>query len=153
MTGPPFRGAFPHQHHDPRTLAERIEAQLRERIDEAVDMAALSIMVDVRREHGRPAPDTSSDADRKEFGEIAVGLLAHLREASHADLAPEERRRLEAAEAGQEPGRPRLLAAQVFLARSLPDYWQRFEAHRAAYAAGRLRAPAARGGWLGRLLR
>jgi hypothetical protein len=38
----------------------------------------------------------------------------------------------------------------VLLARELPDYWQRFETHRAAYRAC-LRAPPPRG-WLSRLL-
>jgi len=45
-----------------------------------------------------------------------------------------------------------LLAGQVLLARELPDYWQRFETHRAAYARACLQAPPPRGGWLSRLL-
>ena len=50
-TGP---GAFGHQHGDPRNLAERIEAQLRERIEEAMEMAALELMVGVRAESRTP---------------------------------------------------------------------------------------------------
>ena len=42
-------------------------------------------------------------------------------------------------------------AGQVFLARRLPDYWQRLERHQTAYATARLDAPGPKGGWLGRL--
>ena len=70
MPAPPS-GAFPHQHDDPRGLVERIEAQLRDRITEALDMAGLKLMVDLRQRQGRPAPETSSDADRREFEQIA----------------------------------------------------------------------------------
>jgi hypothetical protein len=151
MTSTPFSGAYPHQHHDPRGLVERIEAQLGERIGEAVDMAGLALMVDLRRRHGRPAPDTSSDADRREFEQTAVDLLSHIREALRADLATEEREELERAEASHREPRERLLAGQVFLARRLPDYWQRFEAHQAAFAKTRLETPESREGWLRRL--
>ncbi len=66
-------------------------------------------------------------------------------------MAAEERAELERTEAsGQEP-RERLVAGQVFLARRLPDYWQRFEAYQAAYAKARLETPGPRGRWLGRL--
>ena len=151
MTGPPFRGAFPHQHHDPRGLVARIEAQLRERLEEAVEMAGLKLMVDLRARHARPAPETSSEADRREFEAIAAALLAHLRDAFHAQLGADERHQLERAEAGQPSEREAFLAGQVLLARRLPDYWQRFETHQAAYAETRLEAPPAKSGWLGRL--
>ena len=55
MSESPFRGAFPHQHGDARGLLERIEAQLRERIEEAVEMAAIKIMVDRRAAAGLAA--------------------------------------------------------------------------------------------------
>ena len=61
----PLRGAFPHQHGDARGLIERIEAQLRDRIEEAIEMAALKLMVDTRAQTGRPAPESTSAADRK----------------------------------------------------------------------------------------
>ena len=151
MSPGPFPGAFPHQHHDPRRLVERIEAQLRERIEEAVEMAGLKLMVELRRRHGRPAPETSSDADRREFEQIATALLRHLRDALRAELPADNRGEMERAEAsGQEP-RESALAGQAFLARRLPDYWQRFEVHAAAYARARLEAPEPRRGWLGRL--
>jgi hypothetical protein len=151
MNQPPGSGAFPHQHHDPRGLIERIEAQLRERIAEALDMAGLAMMVDLRRRRGRPAPDTSSDADRREFEQISASLLAHVRDAMRAELPEEERDLMDRAEArGREP-RERLFAGQVVLARRLPDYWQRFEIHRAAYATLLVEGPAPPAGWLGRL--
>jgi hypothetical protein len=148
----PFRGAFPHQHGDPRTLKERIDAQLRERIEEAVELAGLELMVERRRRHGQPAPETSSEADRREFEATARHLLAHLRSAFWAQLSAEQRVQVERAEAAvAEP--QRLLAAQVLLARQLPDYWQRFETHCVEYtAAGVDLQPPARG-WLARLFR
>jgi hypothetical protein len=148
MTGPSFQGAFPHQHGDPRGLMERIETQLRERIAEAVEMAGLGLMVELRRRHGRPPPESENAADRREFEETVHELLAHLREAFHGDLTPERRAELERTEAGADESE-RLLSGQALLARQLPDYWQRFETHRAAYAKARLEAPASRRGWLG----
>jgi len=150
VTDQPFRGAFAHQHGDSRSLIERINAQLRERIGEAVEMAGLELMVELRRRHGRPPPETSSAADRREFEETARELLTHLRDAFHGELTPEQRADLERGEAGAAESE-RLLAGQAQLARQLPDYWQRFEAHRAAYATACLHAPAPKGGWLGRL--
>jgi len=153
MSDSPFRGAFPHQHQDPRGLVERIEAQLSERLEEAVDMAALGLIVELRKRAGRPAPDTSSPADRAEFEEATLGLLTHLSEAYRAELGSDEGRALEAVAVKGPPGRPGLLAIQVHLARRLPDYWQRFERHAEAYAESRFQAPAAKSGWLGRLFR
>ena len=52
------------------------------------------------------------------------------------------------AAASDEPARP--LAGQVFLARQLPDYWQRFERYQQPDAEERLADPA-KPGWLSRL--
>ncbi len=147
MSDTPFRGAFPHQHHDPRGLVERIQAQVRERIEEAIEMAGLKLLVDLRARHGRPAPDSSSEADRREFEAIAVELLAHVRTAFHAELNDEGRRELLRAEAGYPSERERLLAGHVFLARRLPDYWQRVEQFQAAYGMALLEAPSSKIGW------
>jgi hypothetical protein len=153
VTAAPPSGAFPHQHGDPRGLVERIEAHLRERIAEAVDMASLKLMVDLRQRQGRPAPETTSDADRREFEKLASDLLAHLREAFHADLTSEERAALEQAEAAQSKPEEQRFAGQVFLARRLPDYWQRFEAHVAVYEKTRLEtsSPGTGSSWLSKL--
>lgn len=151
MTGGAFSGAFGHQHGDPRSLIERIHAQLRDRIQEAAEMAGLELMVERRRRHGRPAPDTASAADRAEFEDTARALLVHVHAAFRAELVATQRTGLDAAEAVVPPAE-RALAGQTFLARELPDYWQRFERHRAAYAREAVEAPPARAGWLGRLL-
>jgi hypothetical protein len=152
MSQSPFPGAFPHQHHDPRGLLERIQAQVRERIEEAVEMAALELMVALREARGRPAPQTSSAKDREEFVAMAGELLTHLGGAFRRELPDGQRGGLDEAERIEGDERARVLAGQVFLARRLPDYWQRFETHVAAYRGGRLQAPGPRRRGLGRLL-
>ncbi len=146
----PLRGAFPHQHGDARGLVERIEAQLRERIEEAVEMAALKLMVDLRAETGRPAPESTSAADRTEFEATTRALLTRLREAFLAELSGDLRPRFVAVEAQAADEPARLLAGQVFLARQLADYWQRFDRYHRDDAERRL-AEARRPGWLKRL--
>lgn len=151
MTSGPFPGAFPHQHGDPQTLKERIDAQIRARIEEAVEMAGLEVMVEVRKRENRPAPEESSAADRDEFQTILGSFLAHLTEAFHATLSTDEHRGFEAAQGGEREPRARLYAGQVFLAKRLPDYWQRFDTHRAAFARARVATPSESPGWLRRL--
>jgi hypothetical protein len=113
-------------------------------------MAGLQLMVERRRRHGRPAPETTSDVDRQEFETTARDLLGHLRRAFRAQLGAELLDEVERVEAGAS-GPQQLLAGQVLLARRLPDYWQRFETYRTEYAEAQLQAPAPRGGWLARL--
>jgi hypothetical protein len=149
MADTPFRGAFPHQHQDPRDLRARIAAQLRERIEEALEMFALKVLVDRRAREGRPAPETSSDADRREFEQTDSDLIAHLRRAFDADLAPELRQALAEAEQPAAPGRERLMAGQVWLAGRLPDYWQQLERHAAAFPG--VDPSAGPTGWLARI--
>lgn len=150
MSDAPFRGVFSHQHGDPRSLSERIHAQLRDRLQEAVEVAGLELMVELRRQHGRPAPETTSDADRREFEQTVRDLVAHLRAAFATTVGPADLSEVERAEAeASEAERP--LVGQVVLARRLPDYWQRFETHRLAFSAVRLKAGVPRAGWLARL--
>jgi len=146
----PLRGAFPHQHGDARGLMERIHAQLRERIEEAVEMAALKLMVDLRAATARPAPESTSTADRAEFETGARALLAWLREVYVAELPPDLRPPFDEAEAAAGDDPARLLIGQVWLARRLPDYWQRFERYQRQYAEQRLATPDGPG-WLKRL--
>jgi len=146
----PLRGAFPHQHGDPRGLIERIEAQLRDRIEEAVEMAALKLMVDARAQAGRPAPESTSATDRTEFEASSRALLLRLRERLLADLPADLRGGYHRAEAAVEDSPARALAGQVFLARHLPDYWQRFERFQLEDAQARL-AAAHKPGWIRRL--
>jgi hypothetical protein len=150
MSAWPVHGAFPHQHGDARGLMERIQAQLRDRIEEAVEMAALKLMVDLRAASGRPAPESTSPADRAEFETTSRALLAWLRDVYVAELPADLRPGFDQAEAaaGDEPAR--LLAGQVWLARRLPDYWQRLERYQCRYAAERLANPG-EAGWLTRL--
>ena len=125
---------------------ERIQAQLRERIEEAVEMAALKLMVDLRAASGRPAPETTSAADRAEFeARLAGPARAAARRVRGRAAGGPARRRFDEAEtaAGDEPAR--LLAGQVCLARRLPDYWQRFERYQRQYAEQRLADPAGPG--------
>jgi hypothetical protein len=151
MPDSPLRGAFPHQHRDPRGLVERIEAQIRERLQEALEMAGLKLLVELRARHGRPAPVDSNEVDRREFASLTADILTHVSAAFREQLAEQDRRDLDRAESGAQSERERLLAGQVLLARRLPDYWQRLETYQTAYAKARLEAPAPRG-WLGRLL-
>jgi hypothetical protein len=146
----PLRGAFPHQHGDARGLVERIEAQLRDRIEEAVEMAALKLMVDLRAQADRPAPESTSAADRAEFQATTRALLTDVRSAFLAELPDDLRPRLAATEGAVADEVARPLVGQVFLARHLPDYWQRFERYQREQADRRL-AEARRPGWLRRL--
>jgi len=146
----PHKGAFPHQHGDARGLLERIEAQLRERIEEAIEMAALKLMVDTRARAGRPAPESTSAADRTEFEGTARALLHRLRARFLAELPADLRPRYQQAESAAADEAARPLAGQVFLARQLPDYWQRFERYQREDAQERL-ADAAKPGWIRRL--
>jgi hypothetical protein len=148
----PFRTTgLRHGADDPRGLRERIDAQLAERIDEAVEMAALHLLVELRKHHDRPAPESDSREDRDEFAALAADLLAYLGEAFEAELSADQRRAFDGARAGGTDAHARGLRGQVFLARQLPDYWQRFEAHRAAHAEARLASPDRSGGFLKRL--
>ena len=148
----PFRTTgLRHGTDDPRGLIERIDAQLAERIEEAVEMAALGLLVDLRKRHNRPAPETDSRSDREEFRLLAEDLLVYLGRAFEGGLGPEQSAGLQRARAGGVDPRAQELRGQIFLARLLPDYWQRLEAHRAAYAASRLAAPPPTG-FLKRLL-
>jgi hypothetical protein len=140
-----------HGTDDPRGLIERIDAQLAERIEEAVEMAALGLLVDLRKRHNRPAPETDSRSDREEFRLMAEDLLVYLGRAFESGLGPEQSAGLQLARAEGTNPRARELRGQIFLARLLPDYWQRLEAHRAAYAESRLTAPPPTG-FLKRLL-
>ena len=79
------------------------------------------------------------------------GQFGHsLRSELSADLPSETRRKLDEAAAATPHEEARLVTIQVALARSLPDYWQRFDTLRTRYLA---EAPSGgeRGGMLARL--
>lgn len=149
--GSPFGGAFPHQHGDPLSLRERIDAQLRARIEAAVEMAGLEVMVEVRKRAGRRLPEDDNPRDRDELVALAGSFLDHLHEALGPALPDAEHAGFERITA--EPGDPgsRRLAGQVFLAKRLPDYWQRFETLRGDFSRARLGVASEGAGWLRRL--
>jgi hypothetical protein len=132
----PFNTSLRRDPSQPGDLNARIDAQIRERLEEAVDFVCLEIMVERRRTRGLPAPAADSAEDRAEFTAAVHAFLEHLESDLTSDLIPTDRRRvLHAARAADDPAE-RLLAVQVGLARLMPDYWQRFEASRNRYADG-----------------
>lgn len=150
----PFNTSLRRDPDDPRGLAERIEALVAERIEEAVEFVGMDLLIQLRRAQGRPAPEAKSAGDRQEYEGLVREWLLHLRGALLEGLAPEDLQKVSRAEEAR--GReeiPRLLAGQGALARTLPDYWQRFEAFRVAFIQARLGAPPPRAGFLSRLLR
>ncbi|MCI0546373.1 MAG: hypothetical protein L0027_03715 [Candidatus Rokubacteria bacterium] len=152
MAPNPFRTSLRRNPEDPRGLIERIEAQIRERIEEAVDMAALQLLVGLRQKEQRAAPQETSAADRAEFEALAGEVLADLGRAFRRALSPEEDKGLAGAEVGSDD-RARALGGQVYLARRLPDYWQRFASFTAAYQDTRIGQATSRRSPLRRLFR
>lgn len=130
----PFR--HPDRSHDLRT---RIDYEVRERLEEAVDFVCLDALVSARKERGLPPPASDNDADRAEYAAHVRAFLRLLDAHLAADVADDPRRAAATPRAsGGEPAtdeQTRLLAGQVTLAKSLPDYWQRFELMRARYLA------------------
>ena len=134
----------------PADLAARIDRELRERLEEAIEFLCLDALVQRRRALGLPAPAADSARDREEFAAQVRAFLERLGTLA-ADLGPEPRRKIETAERGAADETARLLAVQTVLARELPDYWQRFEAARVAYTTERAASGGERRGLLGRL--
>lgn len=118
----PFRHA--NRAHD---LATRIEYEVRERLEEAIDFVCLEALVNERRANSGPPPVADNAADRDEY-QAHVGAFLRLLTA--------ELRVIEAPPAREIDGDDvQLLARQVTLARTVPDYWQRFETLSARYLA------------------
>lgn len=116
---------------DPRGLLERIDEQVRERIEEALDFLLLDLLGRLRRAQGRPGPAEGNARDLREYEALARDLLQALETEcgqAHADPAPPAQE-LTA-----------LLDRQVRHAKALPDYWQRFEAVTERFRASRLEA-------------
>jgi hypothetical protein len=142
----------PFRHPDrSQGLGTRIELEVRERLEEAVDYVCLDALVQARRASGRPAPAADNAADRREYTEHVRAFLLQLERDLTADLDAEPRRRLDATPPAADE-EARLMTVQVTLARLLPDYWQRFDAVRARYLAEppERRAPAESSGSEGR---
>jgi hypothetical protein len=124
-----------------RDLLSLIDAELRDRLEEAVDHACLDAMVSARRAAGEPLPVADDARDREEFTASVRALLERLRDEipAAADEAPQ----------GSEEWR--LLALQLGRAKALPDYWQRFDAVRQRFTTEYARSRGTRGRVLGRL--
>lgn len=136
--------------NQPADLNTRIEAQLRERLEEAVDFVCLEALVKRRQALSLPAPTADNTRDREEFTRSVHTFLAQLRSAIDPTLSESQRQKVAAAERGPGAETQRLLSAHVVLARELPDYWQRFESARTVYAE-HAESSSERRGLLGRL--
>ena len=135
MTPRPFFGtSLRRDPTQPADLKARIEAQLRERLEEAVDFVCLEALVKRRRARSLPAPSADNTRDREEFTHSVRAFLAELWDAIAPTLGETQRQKIAAAERAPGDETQRLLGVHVALARELPDYWQRFEAARIAYA-------------------
>ena len=152
----PFNTALRRGTGEPHDLIARVDAEVRDRIGEAVDFVCLDSMVQSRRASGLPAPVAESTGDRAEFDGRVETFLTRLAVAMLASLAPEQRGSLTGAERTGGDRLDQLVTVQVGLAKLLPDYWQRFEQVRIAHAAETGLPPTASGGdrpgWLDRLL-
>lgn len=127
---------MPFRHPDrSANLATRIEFEVRERLEEAIDHVCLDALVRARRARGLPPPAADNVADKQAYKAHVLSFLALLRGELSADLPPEARRRVDEATAPTSDEEARLVAAQVALARLLPDYWQRFDTIRTRYLA------------------
>jgi len=125
-------------------LATRIEHEVRERLEEAIDFVCLDALVRSRQARGLPAPAADSAADRTDYSQHVLAFLRLL----DAEVAPPDDRRA-SGHVGTEEAR--LLAGQVARARALPDYWQRFEALSARFLADPDASGGERRGMLARL--
>lgn len=119
---------------DPRggNLATRIETEIRERIEEALDAACLDTLVRLREVRQLPPPKADSPQDRSAYQSEIRRLLERL------DAQLKGLLQGPAPAPGDADPLTGLMATQIALARTLPDYWQRFDEVRLEYAAERL---------------
>jgi hypothetical protein len=151
MTPSPFFGtSLRRDPTQPADLNARIEAQLRERLEEAVDFVCLEALVKRRQARALPAPSADNTSDREEFTQSVHAFLAELWNAIATTLSEAQRQKIAAAERVPGDETQRLLGVHVALARELPDYWQRFETGRVAYTE-QIESGSERRGLLGRL--
>src|SRR5262244_280786 len=151
MTPSPFFGtSLRRDPNQPADLNARIEAQLRERLEEAVDFVCLEALVKRRQALALPAPSADNTRDREEFTRSVHTFLAELASAIAPTLSDEQHRKVAAAERMPGDETQRLLGVHVVLARELPDYWQRFETARTVCAEP-IESGSERRGLLGRL--
>ena len=134
-------------HHPDRShdLETRIDSEIRERLEEAIDFVCLDALVRAREAQQRPSPVADSVADRAEYAAYLDAFLRLL----DAEIPPPP--------SGERDPRvdeqARLVARQVAAARALPDYWQRFETLSARFLAEPTASGGERRGVLARLFR
>ena len=133
----------------PRNLLSLIDAELRDRLEEAVDHACLEAMVMARRAADAAPPKADDVRDREEFTATVRTFLERLRDEIPA-AADEAVSATPAADAraGEEW---RLLTVQIARAKALPDYWQRFDTVRVRFTSEYAASGGPRRGILGRL--
>ena len=138
----------------PRDLLSLVDAEVRERIEEAADFVSLDVMVQSRRARGLPPPVADNTQDRQEFEAGVIAFLERLAADLSEGLSAEQRRKLEdtASRVGNDRV-TRLLAGQVALAKHLPDYWQQFETIRMRHAEARGASGGEGRGFLARFFR
>ena len=148
----PFNTTLRRGAGEPRDLIARVDAEVRDRIGEAVDFVCLEAMVQARRAAGQPAPAPDSAGDRAEFDRRVEAFLSRLGDAMLPALDADARQAIEAARRTASDRLGELIIVQVALAKRLPDYWQRFEQVRAVDDGEPPASGRDRPGWLDRLL-
>jgi hypothetical protein len=140
----------------PRDLLSLIDAELRARLEEAIDHACLDAMVSARRAAGRPLPVADNPRDREEFTASVRALLERLRDEIPTDAGDAATGNADVAVGNADVAGAdeewRLLSTQIGRAKALPDYWQRFEAIRQRFSTDYAASGGARRGVLGRWL-
>jgi hypothetical protein len=125
---------FANLHHggdeDRPSLAVRVEIELRARIEDALDYACLDAMVRARKAEGAPPPLPDNATDRAEYLSRVSAFMERVRAELVPTLTDEQRRRLGATVSRRPANVDAALAAQIALAKELPDYWQRLDAIR-----------------------
>ena len=151
----PFDTSLRRDPGESRDLIARVDAEVRDRIGEAVDFVCLETMVESRRAAGLPVPAPDNTRDRQEFDAHVEAFLAHLADTMLAALDAQQQRAITGAAEASRDRLTQLLGVQVALAKQLPDYWQRFEQIRGGWPALAVEPPSSRdrSGWLDRLFR
>src|SRR3989454_1645367 len=103
--------------NQPADLSARIDAQLRERLEEAVDFVCLGALVQRRRALALPPPSADNTRDREEFSQSVRAFLAELQAAIVPALGEAQRRKGTAAERAPRGETQRPLGVHVALAR------------------------------------
>ncbi len=135
---PPLSTSLRRNPDDPRGLGVRIDEQIIERIEEALDLYLLDLLLKRRASRGHPTASPDTPRDRKEFQRLLEEFLTFAETELHSALLT-----LPTQDPPPRPGqkgdrKSRSLAFQANCARRLPDYWQRLDAIMASFTASYL---------------